>query len=149
MTTNNGSVGNAVNELPKKWFFCSLSWAAVAVLIAAGCGPSIPAGKVRFEGRVSRRNGEPVGYGGVNFAAAEGTETGTAKLGSDGSFVGILSPGRFNVAVNSSKVAIDIKTGSFGDLEWLVPKKYADVRTSGLSIDVSKGMPPVSIAVPE
>lgn len=131
-----------------KSFVRPWSWAAVAVLIAVGCGPSIPAGKVRFEGRVSLANGEPVGYGGVNFAAIEGIETGTAKLRPDGSFVAVLSPGRFHVAVNASKSTIDAKSGGPG-VEWLLPQKFADVATSKLSIDVSQGMPSVSIVIPE
>jgi len=130
-------------------FVFSRALITVVVLITVGCGPPVPAGKVRFKGHVSRTNGEPVGYGGVNFAAAEGTENGTAKLAPDGSFVAILSPGRFKVAVNSAKSNIDTKTGGLGELEWLVPKKYADVQTSGFSIDVSQGMPPVSLVVPD
>ena len=31
------------------------------------------------------------------------------------------------------------------DIEWLVPTKYASVRTSGLTIEVSKGMDPAKL----
>lgn len=118
------------------------------ILLVAGCGPRVPAGKVRFAGTVTRNNG-PVTAGGVNFLAVEGTETGTGKIGPDGSFVAILSPGTFKVAVNASKAQVDEKTGRANGLEWLVPQKYADVRTSGLSITVGQGMPSVSLVIPD
>lgn len=121
--------------------------AAVGVLVA-GCGPRLPAGKVRFVGTVTR-GGSPVTVGGVNFMAVEGTETGTGRIQPDGSFEATLSPGSFKVAVTASKGVVDAKTGRVDGLEWLVPQKYADARTSGLSIEVSQGMSPVSLVIPE
>ena len=129
-------------------FHCVLFTILAVFVLVAGCGPRVPAGKVRFVGTVTR-GGSPVTVGGVNFMAVEGTETGTGKIQPDGSFEAILSPGSFKVAITAYKGVADAKTGRVAGLEWLVPQKYADVRTSGLAIDVSQGMSPVSLVVPD
>jgi hypothetical protein len=112
----------------------------IAMPLTLGCGESaierVPiSGEVLIDGR-------PLGSGTIQFVPEEGRPS-SALIQSDGHFaiaseavgrtkeVG-AAPGRYRLQVASSKI-IDEKT-----IQWNVPAKYADFRTSGLEIVIDK-----------
>ncbi len=123
----------------------------VAILLASGCGPSYPLGKV--SGTVTY-NGEPVKTGDVTFHPAEGRvsvtkiENGqiidatTFETG-DGATLGATT-----VTIAAFEVTGTVEVQSEEDpektyqqevRESLVPLKYDSVETSGLNFTIEKG----------
>lgn len=108
--------------------------AAVAVTI--GCGDSHPS-RVAVAGRVLI-DGEPVTRGSIKFVPEKGRPS-FGEIGSDGRFIltcydgadGAL-PGKHRVQVDANRPISDRK------MEIFTPKKYADFRTSGLEVELSK-----------
>jgi len=131
-----------------------LGWslACVCLLATLGCEPAVPAGKVKATGLV-QVGGAPLAIappatGSLNFAAKQGSESGTATIGPDGSFSVILAPGTYAVAI-LAKDGIDTmdEKGSPIIAKSLVAEKYGSTATSGLEVTVTPGGPPIAIAV--
>lgn len=114
-----------------------------ALVFATGCdgGPQT----VPVEGKVLL-DGEPLTQGSVRFVSDTGRPAGSA-IGEDGSFkvvsisgndqrkiVGLV-PGRYRISVKATEML-----GEEEDAEvlWIVPKRYADTRTSGLLADIAE-----------
>lgn len=141
--------------------------AACAMLVAAlggaaaGCGRSLPAtGEVR--GRVTL-DGRPLDGAAVLFVPEAGGAPGRGATGADGSFALSTFAGGDGALVGRHRVAItkDEMTGIKPDagglsgpamaggpkVKRLVPARYADLATSGLTADVTAGETTVEFAL--
>jgi hypothetical protein len=88
-------------------------------------------------------DGEPLPWGSIRFVPEQGRPA-TSEIRSDGTFslaqaslapdpqpTGI-APGRYRIAVAASEIIDE----DAGEVEWLVPSKYADFRTSDISVEI-------------
>lgn len=136
----------------------AMAIAVIASLPYAGCGPSRPA-TVRVEGTVTL-DGQPVEGAAVQFIPASGSPahgltdaagrfTLTTFDDGDGAM-----PGQHRITVQKNKVtgaAADehgLETGvptSPPAIEWLIPEKYSQPDTSGLTAEVQRGLPPIEL----
>lgn len=122
--------------------------AVILLLVAAGgCGPRLPAGKVRVAGTVTY-DSQPLAADAVVFAAAQGTESMSARVRADGGFTVVLTPGEYAVSVlaKDGPDTMDEK-GNVTVAPSLIPKKYTSPTTSGLAVVVTKDARPLSIAL--
>jgi hypothetical protein len=124
------------------------------LLLAAGCGASEP-GLVPVSGKITLDGGPWPREGVINFTsdgpAPGGASTtvrpGSAKFDVDGSFVAGsfeegdgLFPGAYKLSVTCSEAPPQItSTGKFVEGKSVVPKKYQDPNTSGLTLTVKEG----------
>lgn len=133
----------------------------VAALNAGGCGQGRPA-TVRIRGTVIL-DGQPIPQATVLFVPVAGGVPARGFTGTDGSFTltsfvdgdGAVA-GRHRVAVSKMKVtgveatedglAPATVSGEMRTI-WVTPRKYSDVETSGLEIEVTRGMGPVVLAL--
>jgi hypothetical protein len=109
------------------------------LLLLAGCtktGPQL----TEVRGKVTFR-GAPVSQGTVCFQPA--TRGGTSRpavavISEDGSYELHAFPGRSGALPGEYRVSVDCHTGSFinHDVNYLVPKRYADPATSSLTASV-------------
>lgn len=135
----------------------SLLWLAPLALWI-GCGKSGPA-TVSVTGTVTL-DGSPVAEAGVMFAGPEGGTPVSTVTDGQGQFRLDALVGVNAVAVSKTKQAGGAAKKPSGDdsmlmppggaappaePEWVVPKKYADARKSGLRVDVKRGMTPVKL----
>lgn len=132
-----------------------------ATIMAWGCSPGRPT-TVPIRGSVAL-DGKPVAKATVLFVPLNGGVPGRGVTGDDGGFTlttfaegdGALA-GKHRVAVSKMKVT-GVEATEDGMLPatvsgevrtvWLTPQKYADVETSGLTVDVGPGMAPVSLVL--
>ena len=138
-------------------FFFPLSSLFLLTLLAAGCGPSYPAcyevrGKVTFDG-------QPVTQGTITFYPDEGRSA-MGKIQPDGSYTlttfnaedGAL-PGNHSVTIKATSVSGPAAPASFEEelaranvpaptgertVTWLVPQRFSQRESSGLSATVQK-----------
>ncbi len=135
-----------------KWAMLLL--ATAGCIFWAGCGPRRPRtapvrGTVTFAG-------QPVTEGRIFFHPEEGRSA-IGRLGPDGTFElttfktgdGAV-PGRYRVVVEATRTTGGYQPQSFeeelsgvgnvpGEVEWLVPKRYAQLETTPLSAEVGPG----------
>lgn len=133
-----------------------LLWLA-ALTLWAGCGKNGPA-TVPVTGVVTL-DGSPVAEAGVMFAGPEGGSPMSAVTDAQGQFHLNALVGVNLVAVSKTKQVGGAAAKPAGDEpmlmpasavptvepQWIVPKKYADARNSGLKVDVKRGMGPVKL----
>lgn len=107
-----------------------------------GCGSKIPPGKVRIRGFVTVDE-KPLTFSGdgifsVTFVAAAGSESAGAKLDkSSGMFTMVLSPGEYTaVVVATDGFGEEPRPGKVIAPKSLIPEKYGNVATSGVTVDV-------------
>lgn len=117
-------------------YFSSVALACL-VLMVSGCGDGRPS-RVKVSGTV-KLDGENVTEGSVAFKPIGGGRMGIGAIGPDGNFTVSmyvegdgLPPGEYAVSINSSKNINDTT------LRWFAPKKYADVKTSGLTAEIKQ-----------
>lgn len=137
-----------------------LPWCALVLLSLVGCAKSqgdanrpkvVPAsGTVTYQGKT-------VEGAEVTFNNSKAKLTGTAKTGADGKFklstfdIGDgVAPGRHAVGIRRVDVidktppGVDVSAGGQAippEIRWLIPQKYADPATSGLTAEVSESGP--------
>jgi hypothetical protein len=130
-------------------------------LLLAGCGPRRPT-TFPVTGTVTV-GGKPVAGATVLFQPVGGGVPGRGVTTADGGFTlttfeqgdGAIA-GRHRVAVSKvtmsgvsateDGVAAPVTSGEIRET-WVTPRKYADVETSGLEVDVASGMAPVTFAL--
>lgn len=138
----------------------SLAWLRLASagligILLAGCGPGVPAGKVKLTGTVTF-DGKPLVAGVlngavINFAAKEGNASGSAAVSPEGAFTVYLEPGEYIVAVrDNGGTERASATGSDGEREFypvVIPARYTSGNTSGISVTAAADSKPVTIAI--
>ena len=135
-------------------------WIACCIcLLAAGCGPGRPA-TVPVKGTVTL-DGKPVAGAQVMLMPQQGGRPAQGLTDGSGRFAletfapgdGAL-PGLHAVTVTCRRVSgvaadadgLEGEVGPGGPkVEWIVPRKYADPKTSGLSSQVARGMAPLEL----
>ncbi|MDY0170256.1 MAG: carboxypeptidase-like regulatory domain-containing protein [Thermoguttaceae bacterium] len=132
---------------------------AVGVLLLSGCGPSRPT-TYPVRGTVTL-DGQPVAEAQVMLMPEDDGRPGQGITDASGRFtIGTFTssdgalPGRHAVTVVSRRIS-GVGTdpdGLEGDIapggvkvEWLVPQRYSSPKTSGITVDVAKGMSPLDI----
>ncbi len=126
----------------------SLFWAvllAFSILSISGCGDDLPK-RVSASGHVFI-DGKPLEIGTL-FIESPGQRSSYATLGPGGKFTistfstndGIM-PGKHRVAVISKE---DVSSNT---VKWYAPKKYLDVNTSGLEIDIPSSTSDIKIEI--
>ncbi|MEI6239215.1 MAG: hypothetical protein WCR51_02385 [Planctomycetia bacterium] len=119
----------------------------VAAFVLAGCGSGDRDGLVRVAGRVLFE-GKPLPTGMVLFAPESNRGAGTARIDAGGRFATRLTPGNYVVVVRATNGADMMdKDGNFIQANSLVPVKYCDAGTSGLTLTVAPGMKSVELAL--
>lgn len=137
---------------------------AVCLAGVIGCGKGRP-GTVRVTGVVTL-DGSPVEGASVTFYPAEGGRPASGTTDAQGKFTLTTfesgdgaPPGNYNVTVikmAGGKATADEQAGSgeealmgAEDTEGvsLLPAKYGNVKTSGLSVEVKAGMEPVNLSL--
>jgi hypothetical protein len=128
-------------------------WLCVAVGAVAsglgGCGGD--ANMARVKGRVTY-DGQPLTTGEVSFSSVDGGRVAMSNIDSKGNYelrtsttvVGV-PPGSYKVKI----LAVEQKSGMDQDgkpfpAKYLIPEKYGDVATSGLTATVEKGKPEIN-----
>lgn len=116
-------------------------------MITSGCGPSVPAGKVRVPGTVTF-DGHPLAADIVTLASTSTSESGAAKPDSRGRFELILSPGAYAVAV-VAKDGTDTMDEDGTPILALshIPERYERISTSGLHVVVTPDGQPIAISI--
>lgn len=126
---------------------------AVSLCLTSGCGGAGRPGTVPVTGQVTL-DGQPLAGAAVMFTGPEGGAPVTAVTDQNGNFRLQAMPGLNKVAVAKTEAA-----GGAGEAELapaedapapvqpqlLVPRKYANPATSGITVDVKPGMQPVRI----
>lgn len=130
---------------------------AANVMLVAGCGPSRPA-TIPVSGTVTL-DGKPAAGAQVMLIPEDGGRPAEGTTDDSGGFNlrtfeasdGAL-PGRHAVTVVSRRISGvnadadglegDVAPGGV-KVEWLVPQRYSDPKTSGLTAEVVKGMEPL------
>jgi len=145
----------------RKLFAAVTSALLCAVLLAPGCGPSLPE-TVPVRGKVTWR-GKPLGDGTVVFQPqpgkiAEGlpVRPATGHLRPDGTFElttfragdGAV-PGVYGVAIHSylSEPAASDDDEHPSQYVWRIPSRYGDPAQSGFEVEVPPGGQPVEVAL--
>lgn len=133
----------------------------VAAVVAGGCGPGRLT-TVPIRGSITL-DGKPVARATVLFVPAAGGVPGRGVTDADGGFTlttfaegdGAIT-GKHRVAVSKMKVTgVDATEDGMlpatvsGEVRtiWVTPQKHADASTSGLEVDVARGMPAVALAL--
>ncbi|MFM7243698.1 MAG: hypothetical protein ACKO40_05910 [Planctomycetaceae bacterium] len=133
----------------------------VAGIVGGGCGPGRPT-IVPISGSVTL-DGKPVPQATVLFIPVAGGVPARGSTREDGGFTlttfaegdGAIA-GKHRVAVSKMKVTgIEATEDGMvpatvsGDMRtiWVTPQKYAEATTSGLEVDVARGMAPVALAL--
>ncbi len=130
---------------------------AIAASVLVGCGPDRPE-TMPVTGTVTL-DGKPVAGAAVMLMPEAGGRPATAETDESGAFsVMTFEPGdgallgKHAVTVTKKKVTgmLTDKDGLSGgvapggiQVEWLVPQKYSVPKTSGLTVEVKDGMPPL------
>jgi len=112
-------------------------WLCGCALIAlAGCGDGRPA-RVPVSG-VVLIDGQPLPRGHISFVPTNGRPS-AGEIGGDGKFTltcydgqdGAI-PGTHRIQVSANRIISDNK------IEWFAPRKYADFRTSDITMEITK-----------
>jgi hypothetical protein len=115
---------------------------AIVILAVAGCGPKHPA-MAYVKGKVLL-NGEPMTMGSVGTVPTAGRGA-HGDIRSDGSFELHTYAAGDGALIGNHKVAVvayDQSGGKSPESEYgklIVPKRYANYETSGLTIEVKEG----------
>jgi hypothetical protein len=121
----------------------------LACVVSAGCnrGPTL----VPASGRVTF-NGKPLDAGAIMVQPIAGPAA-QAKIGPDGTFqLGTFKPGD-GAIVGMATVRVFCRkdiTPPGGEQAWgpsLIPERYNRFDTSGLTVDIKAGMPPLEISL--
>lgn len=131
-----------------------LASAGMIGIVLAGCGPGVPAGKVKLTGTVTF-DGKPLVAGvfnsaAVNFAAKQGNASGAAGISPEGAFTVYLVPGEYDVAVrdNGGTMRAPDKPGSPpAYYPVVIPVRYTSADTSGIYVTAAADSKPVTIAI--
>jgi hypothetical protein len=131
-----------------------LAFAGMIGIVLAGCGPGVPAGKVKLTGTVTF-DGKPLVAGvfnsaAINFAAKQGNASGAAALSQEGAFTVYLVPGEYDVAVrdNGGGMRPPEKPGSPPTYyPGVIATRYTSANTSGISVTAAADSKPVTIAI--
>ena len=126
---------------------CTVAFACLAVILGCGQGKSVVKGKVTYKNQV-------LTSGEVHFVGSQGTPR-SALIDPDGSFVVEDPPlGQVNVAVvafeNKEAGGPTVEKGNSLALRRpanIIPPKYNDVKTSGLSYTLSAGTQTIEITL--
>jgi hypothetical protein len=123
------------------------AWMGAVLVVVSGCTKPLPPGKVRLNG-VVEVEGKKLTSGIVHFFAKAGADSGASSITPDGRFSVVLSPGDYGVAV-IAKDGIDRMedNGKPVFAKSLIAEKYSSTTTSELTVSVSQGCGPVTIAV--
>jgi hypothetical protein len=130
----------------------SIGWwcgIAAACLLAAGCGRRVTL--VPAEGRVTL-DGRPLETGAVMIQPQAGPAA-QAKIGPDGTFrLGTFTPDDGAIPGPATVRVVCRRTVAQPGVETiygpsLIPEKYASFETSGLTVEVKAGMPPLEISL--
>jgi hypothetical protein len=138
------------------------------LVLIAGCGSNGPA-MVKVRGIVTL-DGKPVEDAAVGFAPQNGDRPATGTTDASGHFtLTTFAPGDGAIVgthtvtvskIRSSGQQVDASTVPAGSnamplsgptapgaikIQWVVPPKYADPKTSGFTVDVKRGMEPVTL----
>jgi len=129
-------------------------YAAVLCCLAglAGCGSS---GRetIEVQGTVTL-DGQALADAAVMFSGPEGASPATARTDAQGRFTIQAVPGSNSAAVSKTQTPGNAAVGEDGLMPAtgavaapvsLVPKRYADFRTSGLTVEVAGGMAAVEL----
>jgi len=138
-----------------RWNLIRTAWTlAVLATLAAwvGCGSG---GRETIEVQgVVTLDGQPLADAGVMFSGPEGGSTVATRTDASGAFTVRAVPGSSQVAVSKTETSGGAPPQDDGTMpadggkvqvKALVPAKYADFRTSGLTVDVASGMEPVRL----
>lgn len=122
------------------------AWELAAGCVAAGCLQSASGdARIRVQGTVAL-NGKAITKGTVLFAQVGGRDVASARLCAGGTFEVSLLPGDYGAAVRwyADERPTDDPNQVFTPKS-LVPEKYTDTATSGLTVTVARGMPAVQL----
>ncbi|MEI6239159.1 MAG: hypothetical protein WCR51_02100 [Planctomycetia bacterium] len=105
-------------------------------LALLGCGKPVPNGMVRVHGSISYE-GKRLPDGTINFEAADGKGSATARIQADGSFAAVMPPGAYRAMICSQDGVITFDK-NFKPIEppSRIPKRYENLETSGLEFKV-------------
>jgi hypothetical protein len=126
-------------RFPDRWAFAFVAIVVAGLVLVAGCGrSSAPPGAVLVSGTITVA-GAPLGRGTVQFAAAEGTDSGAARLDASGRYEVWLQPREYGVAVIAYDAVerVDVATGAPLPPTPLIPVRYFTTEASGLTATVS------------
>jgi hypothetical protein len=116
----------------------SFALAAPILLMCGGCGPSSAiqsAETVPVKGKVTYK-GQPLARGVITFEPRNSGRQASGQIGPDGTFeLTTLSKGD-GAAVGKHRISVS-ETGASPKAE-LVPKKYTEVNTSKIEVEVTK-----------
>lgn len=109
--------------------------AVLAVIVSTGCDGRPR--RVTVSGQVLI-DGEPVTTGNIGFVPAEGRAA-VGRIDSEGRFeLSCYEPGD-GAILGQHRLKVSSRTiRPGGGLNWIVPRKYADFRTSGLTFEVTE-----------
>ena len=136
-------IASALEQGPIQRWGCRL---LVMLFISLfGCGKPLPLGKVRVRGVVIH-DGKHLTLGSISLAATKGTESVISRIGADGGFEVVVSPGEYAVAV-VSKDGFDTmdEQGKVRTAESFVPQRYASTSTSGLRVTIPTDSQPMTL----
>jgi len=132
----------------------------IAVLSASGCGPKLPDrgqvfGRVTHDGRPVASDPENYVECEIRFWPLEGRRPALGQLDADGNYRlssfgqndGAI-PGKYIVTIKAVKVHLPVG-GNDGWLEWIVPEKYENQETSGLTATVEPGENEINFDLPK
>ncbi len=135
------------------WRLCAVVMMAAVALLGTGCGPAGPVlapveGVVLLEGEplegaVVLFQPEAGGKPATGLTDAAGKFSLTTLEKGDGAYVGVNT-----VAITKelpSTSSANVEEGEISDVELGSPPRYASPALSGITINVEKGMPPVTL----
>lgn len=106
-------------------------------LTSCGCsGVRTAHGKVRVSGKVTYE-GRPLGRGTVTFSGKDNL-SGMSAIDPYGRYSLQVFPGNYDVAIRCEGPGETASNGRFIPGKSLIPQRYDDIRTSGLSVSVGK-----------
>lgn len=112
--------------------------AALGIVAAVGCNDGRPK-RVTVSGTVLL-DGEPLTKGSVIFVP-EGGRPSNGKIGPDGRFVLRCFDDDDGALLGVHRVAVAAKEIlSESNIKWYAPSRYADYRTSGLSVEITESV---------
>jgi hypothetical protein len=114
---------------------------------ACGCGRPTRTGLVEVNGTVTW-DGHPLEKGGLVFGPTVNRGGGSAAIGSAGRFRIALDPGEYVVVVRCTDGPDSMDDqGNYIPAKSLIPEKYTDAKTSGLTLSVAPGIKPVEFVL--
>lgn len=132
---------------PEQDFSSVIAACFFSILIGSllGCGPRVPDGMAVVSGLISY-NGSPVRRGAVHFIPVDRTQAVAARI-DRGRFTVVMRPMdyRLSVTADAQPELLDEKTGRLIPRVVLVPAKYGNVETSGLSATLAIGQNKLTI----